>query len=83
MTGEMVTSGSINVGSIRFASQGTTDFGDRTIPDGDPIRSVRVNDEAPDGAHWTENGFDEVGSDPTVCPDSLVQTDFLGENTWK
>ena len=44
----MVTSGTNNVSSIRFASQGTTDD-DPSIPDGDFICSMEANGKAPDG----------------------------------
>lgn len=40
-------SGSNNLGSIQFMSQGTTDD-DEFLPDGDHTGSMRSNDEAPD-----------------------------------
>lgn len=40
-----IASGSRDIGSMHFKSQGTTD-GDETLPDGDPMISMEGDDEA-------------------------------------
>lgn len=62
LTSEMVTSGSNNVGSIRFASQATTN-GNPSVLDGDPICSTQTNGKATDEVGMRgENGIEGVPS---------------------
>lgn len=59
MTSEMI-SGSDNVSSIQFRSQGSTD-GDGSLLDGDPTSSIQANGEAPEEAGaGAENVIEEV-----------------------
>ena len=61
LTSNMFSSGSRAVGSIRFASQGGSAGDDRSLPNGDPERSVGIIGKVPSEPEaGVENTFDEV-----------------------
>ena len=61
LTGNMLSSGSKAIGSIRFASQGGSTGDDESLPDGDPERSMGMNSRVPSELDpGVENTIDEV-----------------------